>query len=165
MSPRSFSITRGIQLRDTSEADLPTLFEQQQDPAANHMAAFTSREPTDPTAFASHWRMVLGDETVTKKTILVRGQIAGYVLMYIWGGKPQIGYWLGTQYWGQGIATAALRKFLQQVRVRPLYARAARDNIASLRVLAKCGFVVAGEDKGFANARGQEVEEFLLELS
>ena len=33
------------------------------------------------------------------------------------------------------------------------------------RVLAKCGFEVTGEDIGFANARGQEIEEFVLRLS
>jgi hypothetical protein len=31
-------------------------------------------------------------------------------------------------------------------------------------VLAKCAFVIVGEDRGFANARGQEVEEFVLEM-
>ena len=30
------------------------------------------------------------------------------------------------------------------------------------RVLQKCGFEIAGEDKGFANAHGQEVEEYIL---
>ena len=43
-------------------------------------------------------------------------------------------------------------------------ARAAADNAASLRVLAKCGFEVVGEDRGFANARGEEIDEYVLEL-
>ncbi|MDX6482371.1 MAG: hypothetical protein QOE95_142, partial [Gaiellaceae bacterium] len=42
---------------------------------------------------------------------------------------------------------------------------AAKDNVASLRVLEKCGFKIVGEGKGFSNARGEEVEEFLLELT
>jgi RimJ/RimL family protein N-acetyltransferase len=50
------------------------------------------------------------------------------------------------------------------VKPRPLYARAAKDNIASLRVLEKCGFTIAGYERGFANARGEEVEEVVLEL-
>jgi RimJ/RimL family protein N-acetyltransferase len=45
-----------------------------------------------------------------------------------------------------------------------MYARVAKDNLASRRVLEKCGFTVIGEDKGFANARGQEIDELLLEL-
>lgn len=48
--------------------------------------------------------------------------------------------------------------------LRPLYARAVKDNIASIRVLEKCGFVLSGEDKGFSNARSKEVEEFILKL-
>jgi hypothetical protein len=31
-------------------------------------------------------------------------------------------------------------------------------------VLEKCGFAICGEDQGFANARGVEVEEFILVL-
>jgi RimJ/RimL family protein N-acetyltransferase len=42
--------------------------------------------------------------------------------------------------------------------------RAARDNIASIRVLEKCGFILFGYGKGFAHGRGVEVEEVLLEL-
>jgi RimJ/RimL family protein N-acetyltransferase len=75
-----------------------------------------------------------------------------------------VGYWLGKPFWGQGIATAALRALLLEVRNRPLYARVAKDNLASLAVLTKGGFTVIGEDIGFANARGQEIEEWLLRL-
>ncbi|MCB0242704.1 MAG: GNAT family N-acetyltransferase, partial [Anaerolineae bacterium] len=73
-------------------------------------------------------------------------------------------YWLGREYWGKGIATRALAAFLEIITVRPLYARAAQDNIGSLMVLAKCGFVICGKDKGFATARGGETEEYVLRL-
>ena len=56
----------------------------------------------------------------------------------------------------------ALTALLRSVRTRPLYARAAKDNIASIRVLEKCGFTVSGEDRGFANARDAEVDEFIF---
>jgi hypothetical protein len=51
------------------------------------------------------------------------------------------------------------------VKTRPLYARAARDNFASLRVLEKCGFWIVGYERGFACARGEEIEEVVLELT
>ena len=73
-------------------------------------------------------------------------------------------YWIGREFWGKGIATKALAVFLSAVKARPLYARAAKDNIASLRVLEKCGFAITGYERGFANARGEEVEEVVLEL-
>ena len=59
----------------------------------------------------------------------------------------------------KGVATRALSAFLDDLQVRPLYARAAKDNIGSLRVLEKCGFARIGEDKGFSKPRGVEVEE------
>ena len=43
-------------------------------------------------------------------------------------------------------------------------ARVAKENLGSIRVLGKCGFEVTGEARGFANARGERVEELLLSL-
>jgi RimJ/RimL family protein N-acetyltransferase len=152
-------------LRDVLGDDLPIFFEQQLDQEANHMAAFTARDPMDREAFMVHWHKILGINTCIIKTILVNGQVAGSVSSYESEGKPEVTYWLGREYWGKGIATRALKELLtHHNQKRPIYARVAKDNLASRRVLEKCGFKVIGEDKGFANARGQEIEEFLLEL-
>jgi RimJ/RimL family protein N-acetyltransferase len=113
----------------------------------------------------AHWAKILGDETITIQTILFDGQVAGSVLSYVdEGGQREVSYWIGKSYWGKGVATRALVAFLDHIKVRPLYARAAQDNIGSLRVLEKCGFTRIGEGRGFSNARGEEVEEFLLRL-
>jgi len=161
------SLTDDILLRDVTINDLPIFFEHQLDPDANHMAAFTSRDPADRDAFMARWTRFLADETITMKTILFDGQVAGSVSSYQDEelGQPEVTYWLGKSYWGKGIATSALSTFLALVKVRPLYARVVKDNIASFRVLQKCGFTICGEGKGFANARGQEVEEFILKLN
>ena len=53
---------------------------------------------------------------------------------------------------------------LQLVVDRPIFARAATDNIGSIRVLQKCGFRIIGKDKGFANGRGEDTEEYILRL-
>lgn len=153
-----------ILLRDVIESDLPLFFEHQLDRDANYMAAFTAKNAADRDAFDAHWARILADETGTIQTILYEGQVAGYILTHGWFGQPEISYWLGKEYWGQGIATRALDAFLAQITTRPLYARAAKDNIASLRVLEKCDFTIVGEGLGFANARGQEIEEFILVL-
>jgi RimJ/RimL family protein N-acetyltransferase len=80
-------------------------------------------------------------------------------------GTPEVSYWLGRDYWGQGIATWALKEFLAfHNQTRPIYARVAKDNLRSRRVLEKCGFTVIDETTGFANARGAEIVELLLEL-
>lgn len=157
-------MTREIVLRDVIDEDLPVFFAQQLDADANRMAAFTSKDPTDRSAFMAHWATIRGDHSNAIKTIVVDGQVAGHVLRFDEASHPEVSYWLGKRYWGQGIATGALTAFLGQVRERPLYARAVKDNSASLRALQKCGFTIVGEDKGFANARGAEVEEYILML-
>lgn len=152
-------------LRDVLEADLPIFFAFQLDPNAQAMAAFTTRDPTDQQAFMMHWHRILADPSGFIRTIVVDGQVAGSVSSYQDAGHSEVTYWLGKNYWGKGLATRALTEFLAHVNpTRPIYARAAKDNIGSLRVLEKCGFRIIGEDKGFANARGKEVEEFILQL-
>jgi RimJ/RimL family protein N-acetyltransferase len=108
----------------------------------------------------------LGDSTITVLTVLANGRVAGYVLVYVNEefGKPEVVYWYGREYWGRGVATRALKAFLGQIRERPLYGRAAQDNVGSRRVLEKCGFSIIGTDRGFANARNAEIEEIILEL-
>ena len=158
--------TYGIVLRDVRTSDLPLFFEQQLDPEANQMAAFTTKNPEDRDVFMGHWNKILEDETINIQTILFDGQVAGHILSYEdeeFGG-PEVSYWMGKSYWGKGIASRALAAFLLHINARPLYARVAKDNSRSLRVLEKCGFTRIGEDKGFSNARGQDAEEFILRL-
>jgi RimJ/RimL family protein N-acetyltransferase len=155
-----------VLLREVADGDLPIFFVQQMDPTANHMAAFTAKDPTDREAFTAHWNRILADATVIIKTILFDGQVAGSVLSYEEGGKPEVSYWIGKDYWGRGIATLALAEFLAHGnKTRPIYARVAKDNLGSRRVLQKCGFTIIDEARGFANARGAEIEELVLELT
>lgn len=153
-----------IQLRDTVQDDLAVFFSHQQDPTAVHMAAFTAKKPSDWRAFERKWGEILEDATVVVKTIEVDGRVAGHVAKYLRDGLPELTYWIGREYWGRGVATAALRAFLVIIQDRPIHAAAAKDNIGSIRVLKKCGFVVTGEQMGFANARGIEIPELLLTL-
>jgi len=152
-------------LRNVVNDDLPIFFVYQLDQEANYMAAFTAKDPTNPVAFIAHWHRILTNETVIIQTILFNGHVAGSVSSYEEEGKPEVTYWLGKEYWGKGIATWALAEFLtRHNKTRPIYARVAKDNPGSRRVLEKCGFTIIGESKGFANGRGQEIEELLLEL-
>lgn len=147
-------------LRDLEEADLPVLFEHQIDPEANRMAAFPAR---DRDAFMAHWAKVLMDDAVTKRTILLDGEIVGNIVRFEQSGESRVGYWIDRKYWRKGIATRALSLFLEDVPRRPLYARVAKHNAASLRVLTKCGFTICGEDRTFDGPHG-ETQEFILKL-
>lgn len=153
-----------LRLRDVIDSDLEVFFENERDPQAARMAAFTAKEPENREKFNAHWARIRAVASVNIQTILVDGQVAGSVLSYEDEGHPEVSYWIGRQYWGKGIATQALQAFLQVQTARPIYARAAKDNLASIRVLEKCGFKLIEETKGFANARGEEIEEVLMKL-
>jgi RimJ/RimL family protein N-acetyltransferase len=151
-----------VRIRDVVAEDLPVFFEHQRDPVAARMAAF---EPRDRDAFMEHWtRNILGDPAAGKKTVLVDGQVAGNVLCFERDGLREVGYWIGREFWGRGVATEALSQFLREVTVRPLYAHVAKDNVGSIRVLEKCGFVGVGESTGSPGGHGDDVEEFLMVL-
>ena len=121
------------------------------------MAAFPPRERD---AFMSHWRKILEDSSGLKKAIVVAGNVAGNIVCWSAGGERLVGYWLGREYWGRGIATAALSEYLREDPIRPLHAYVAAHNLGSIRVLEKCGFRRVGNVQMGPDA----VEEYLLEL-
>jgi RimJ/RimL family protein N-acetyltransferase len=153
-------MTNEMSLREVQESDLPVFFEQQLDPEANRTAASPAR---DHEAFDATWEKIKADEKNIVRTIKFRGEVAGYIISREQSGERKVGYWLGRRYWGKGIASTALRQFLGLVKVRPLYARVAKRNTASIRVLQKCGFTISGEDK-FSCGNGEDVEEYILIL-
>lgn len=162
--PPAAAAPERVRLRPVLPADIDTFFEHQRDPAATRMAAFTVPDPSDREAFTARWARFLPDPAIVKQTILCDGRVAGHVVAFGRFGQREVGYWLGREHWGQGIATAALAAFLAGFHERPLAARVVSDNAASLRVLQKCGFKVCGKEQAFANARGAEVEEYVLRL-
>lgn len=145
----------GVSLREVTEDDLQMFFEHQVDPDAIRMAAFPAR---DREGHLAHWHKILADETVVTKTILFDGCVAGNIVSWRQDAERAVGYWIGKSFWGKGIATAALSQFLEHLKTRPLYAYVAKHNVGSIRVLKKCGFTVAGEDKE------GDVEEVVLIL-
>ena len=151
-----------VRLRNVEPGDLPIFYEQQLDPDATRMAAFPAR---DRASFDAHWeKNILGNPDAIAQTILVDGEVAGNVGSWAQEGTRLVGYWIGKEYWGKGIASQALTQFLDVVETRPLYAHVAKHNIASRRVLEKCGFKVAAEDKFFSKIFGEDIEEFILVL-
>ncbi|MCR9244779.1 MAG: GNAT family N-acetyltransferase [bacterium] len=150
-----------IELRNVRESDLPALYEFQREPAGNALAVFPGRERED---FERHWRTnVLGDESVVKRTVLADGVIAGSIVCYREGDRRLVGYWLGQEFWGRGVASAALNLMLAEIAERPLHAFVATTNAPSIRVLEKCGFERVGQQRG--NHGDDEVEVFVYELT
>ncbi|MDQ0747553.1 RimJ/RimL family protein N-acetyltransferase [Streptomyces africanus] len=152
-----------VELREVHDSDLPVFFRQMNDPEALHMAAFVPKDPADRDAFDAHWAKIRSSSDVVR-TVLADGDVVGSAAVYGVAGEREVTYWVDRAYWGQGIATAALRALLTEVPERPLYARAASDNAGSLRVLEKCGFRAVATASGYASARGAEIEETVLIL-
>ncbi len=154
-----------VSLRPVTESDLPSFFDHEQDEQAVHMAAFTPPDPSDREAFMAHWERLLANDSVVTRTVLHGAAIAGHIASWVQDGDRELTYWIDRQHWGRGVATTALRLFIDELGTRPLFARVAADNAASRRVLEKNGFEVIGEDRGYANGRGAEIDELILRLS
>lgn len=156
--------TLPVTLRPTEEKDLVLFFQFQRDKEANHLAAFTAKDPNDEKAYFEKYTRLLKDPSILMQTILVDDAVAGSVSSFTMEGDREITYWIDRKYWGRGVATTALKNFLLLEKERPLYGRVAFDNIGSQKVLENCSFVRIGKDKGFANARGAEIEEYIYKL-
>jgi len=153
-----------IELKHTNQNDLETLFLFQLDKDANYLAAFTSKNPSDKDAYIEKWTRLLSDEKINARTILLENKIVGSIAKFEMEGNAEITYWIGKEFWGKGIASTALNKFLEVEKTRPLFGRIAFDNLGSKKVLENCGFSKIGIEKGFANARKKEIEEIIFEL-
>ncbi|MEU0739775.1 GNAT family N-acetyltransferase [Streptomyces sp. NPDC006134] len=152
-----------VALRAVHDSDLPVFYRQLNDPEALRMAAFTPEDPADRDAFDAQWARLRSSGDVVR-TILADGDVVGSAAVYGEPGEREVTYWVDRAHWGRGVATAALRALLAEVPERPLYARAAADNAASRRVLEKCGFRLTARARGFARARGAEIDEVVLTL-
>ncbi|MGH3739424.1 MAG: GNAT family N-acetyltransferase [Micromonosporaceae bacterium] len=131
-----------LTLRELTDADHPVLFEHQRDPESAKMAAVPIRE-WQP--YLERRRQTLADPEVVLRAIEIDGVLVGDIVSFPIDGVRAVGYRIGREFWGRGIATAALRGFLRMIPDRPLHAHVAVHNGGSLRVLEKVGFQPEGE--------------------
>ena len=130
-------VTPAVRLRRVEDRDLDVFFDQQADPQAVEMAAFPAR---DKDQFAAHWAKVRADDTLVLRTIVADGMVAGNIGSWPDSGQQLLGYWVGREHWGRGVATQALALLVDEMSIRPLFAHVAVHNVGSIRVLEKCGF-------------------------
>jgi len=153
-----------VELRPLQESDLDALFRHTSDPESVRMAAFTPEDPSDHQRFDAHMSRVMASPESTNRAITWRGETVGSIACFVLDGRTEITYWVDRTVWGRGIASQALGLLLEEVRTRPLHARAASDNAGSLRVLEKAGFRIIGTEVAFAPGRGADIEETVLRL-
>ena len=134
------------------------------------MAAFVHEDPSDRAAFDAHWAKLIKSDKILKRSIEADGELVGHIMSFDMpneqdGLDREITYWIDHHHWNKGIASKALKLFLSTETTRPLFGRAAKDNTASIRSMEKCGLVLIAEGRGFANARGEEIDEVVMRLT
>jgi RimJ/RimL family protein N-acetyltransferase len=74
------------------------------------------------------------------------------------GAGPNIGYWIGEPFWGRGLMSEAVRAFVRHIfkvcENDAIYSGAFTENVASLRVQEKIGFVRDGDTTLSSKPRG-----------
>jgi RimJ/RimL family protein N-acetyltransferase len=153
-----------VSLRPLEDGDLDAIYQHTTDPESIRMAAFTAEDQSDRRAFLDRQARLRADTSVSHRVIEADGAVAGTIGCFRIDGQLEVTYWVDRAQWGRGIASAALQILLAETAERPVYARAASDNVGSLRVLEKAGFRRVGVDRGFAPGRGDEIEETILRL-
>jgi RimJ/RimL family protein N-acetyltransferase len=155
-------VTPTVRLRSVEDRDLDVFFAHQTDPQAVEMAAFPAR---DKDQFAAHWSKVRADETNVVRTIVADGLVAGNIGSWHADGEQLLGYWVGREWWGRGVATQALALLVDELSIRPLYAHVAVHNVGSIRVLDKCGFRRDRAQEAKAPAPDDGIEELVFVLN
>lgn len=150
-----------VRLRDVVTDDLPVLYKYQLDPDSVQMAGVKPRSSAE---FDAHWAKILSDQSVVSNAILADELLVGTISCFKMDGENSVGYWIGKEHWGKGIATRALTLLLEQVSTRPLHARVARANTASICVLERCGFEITGYQHSPATQRFLACEEAIFVL-
>lgn len=153
-----------VTVRPAQESDLEMLFQHQLDDDYNKMATFGAADPKDKVAFLAHKRKIIADPDCLFYTVELNQTPIGTVGSFWFDGERDLGYGIAKEYWGKGLATQAVRSFLSVEQIRPLGARVAVHNVASIRILEKCGFQRVGSEKGFSDFLNCEIEENIYSL-
>jgi RimJ/RimL family protein N-acetyltransferase len=109
----------------------------------------------------------------TERPYAIRNEAGAFIgivsLMFDEDEPPEIGYWLGEPFWGQGYGGEAAAGLIGAARASGRFdvigAKVIAGNAASLRILDKVGFVRAGEDIGDCGRnKGKRIVHLKLEL-
>lgn len=120
------------------------------------------------------WFITKGSlENAMVRAIDRNGKLCGVIGVYLKQGEyahcAEIGYWLGKQFWQQGIATESVKKFVDEIFSKTLISRiynpVTSENIGSIKVMEKAGFVREGVLKQSVNHQGKLYDEYLYAIT
>ena len=144
--PANVSLLGGAELRPLTPADVDSLHAITNHPKIAGVISFLSYPV--PRSFADEW--VQKNTTLHERVYGIffdNDQLVGQIGVHSTknAAEIEIGYWIGVDSWGKGIATkatVALASKLQQLHPKlTIIAECLPENLASLRVLEKSGFV------------------------
>jgi len=157
-----------INLRPFISADAPALLQLLNN--TNVTRYLSSRLPTPYTAEDAQWWINTGSKVGTIRAIEVEQAFIGCV-----GAEPgifeqahaaEIGYWIGEPYWGRGYVSQALAEMTEclfaQDGITRLFAPVFDPNLASMRVLEKCGYQREGIARKGAFKNGQYYDKHIF---
>lgn len=153
-----------IELRDLDDDDVDAVFEMMRDPDAIALAAFTADDPDDRDAFDAWLASKRAEPTVALHVVTENGGFAGTAAAFTTDGDREVSFWIAPHAWGRGVASAALRLLVAREPERPLYARVAAHNAASIAVLTKAAFTEVSRDLAYAPGLGRDTEEVVFTL-
>ena len=155
--------TPEVRLRAVEDHDLEVFFDHQADPQAVAMAAFPAR---DKEQFEAHWAKIRIDDTLVVRTIVADGMVAGNNGSWPADGQQTLGYWVGRDYWGRGLATEAAQAVVAHTRaelgLRRLVSVHIVGNEASARVMVKLGMAL--ERETVQPGTGRRVRVYAMDL-
>ena len=111
-----------VALRPVEDTDLDALFDQMREPESVWMAAFTTGDPGDRSAFDAHMARVRSSPDITLRAVTGDGRLAGSIASFAFRDQTEVTYWIDRAAWGGGIATRALALFLDLADWAVLYA-------------------------------------------
>ena len=111
--------TPEVRLREVRDGDLPAIYAFQNDPDSVAMVGIGTRDRAE---FDAHWARIRADPDTTLRTVTSDDDVAGWAVVFALNGRRMAGYWLGREFWGRGVASAALTLLLAEVGERPLWA-------------------------------------------
>jgi RimJ/RimL family protein N-acetyltransferase len=137
-----------IKLRNWQEKDYKSLSKN-----ANNKKIWDNLRDEFPYPYtemaAKEWIKIANqDQPLTNFAIEYKGTAVGGIGIIlqtdVFRKSAEIGYWLGEKYWNKGITSTALKAMIDysfnHFDINRLFANVFDSNIASIRVMTKCGF-------------------------
>jgi ribosomal-protein-alanine N-acetyltransferase len=163
-----------VSLRPANPADAPLLYRWRSEESVRRHQPLAEASVADLRSDLGRQRLddlYRGAGDRFQWIVLAEGYPAGWITLAVtsWEhGVGEIGYALTTELQGRGVMSAALGQLVAELyghtRLERLEARCSVENVASQKVLERCGFVREGLLRGYFELAGRRVDNLLYAI-